>query len=123
MITEQRLLEALDKRTGTAREIAERIPCCHEHARAIFRMLHLRGWVHIRTWRRGRQGPASPVFAIGPGKDAPRPASLTAAQKCKRYREQLRQRFGENYGVVHAAMKQKIPGRQIIVEGKVVYQQ
>ena len=44
------------------------------------------GRIHIGGWRRSSRGPMSPVYACGPGAEAPRPPSLTSAQKDSRHR-------------------------------------
>lgn len=37
--------------------------------------------VHIQAWRRNSRGPASPLFAAGTGRNAARPAPLSAAEQ------------------------------------------
>ena len=46
--------------------------------------------IHVAAWRRSAHGPMSAVYAQGPGEDAPKPQSLTGAQKCSRHRERVR---------------------------------
>lgn len=46
--------------------------------------------IHVASWRRSRNGPMSAVYAHGPGDAAPKPQSLTAAQKCSRHRTRAR---------------------------------
>ena len=46
--------------------------------------------IHIGNWRRSSHGPMSPVYVCGPGPAAPKPPSLTAAQKDSRHRSRLR---------------------------------
>ena len=46
--------------------------------------------IHINGWRRPSHGPMSPVYAHGPGEAAPKPQSLTGAEKCSRHRDRLR---------------------------------
>ncbi|MBS1227361.1 MAG: hypothetical protein H6R17_638 [Proteobacteria bacterium] len=48
------------------------------------------GRIHIGDWRRSAHGPMSPVYARGPGTAAPKPPSLTSAQKDCRHRSRLR---------------------------------
>jgi len=46
--------------------------------------------IHVDGWRRPVHGPMSPVYAHGPGEAAPKPQSLTGAEKCSRHRDRLR---------------------------------
>lgn len=48
------------------------------------------GRIHIGDWRRSSRGPMSPIYVHGPGAAAPKPRSLTGAQKCSRHRARLR---------------------------------
>ena len=48
------------------------------------------GRIHIGDWRRSSRGPMSPVYASGPGTAAPKPPSLTSAQKDSRHRSRLK---------------------------------
>lgn len=121
--TEQRLLEAIQARTGTASELAARIHGGHRNVKGLLNQLHARGWIHVHAWRRGTSGPISPVYGFGHRPDYPKPAPLETSVICRRYRARLREKFGENYGVIHEAQKHRVPGRKIIVSGEVVYQQ
>lgn len=45
------------------------------------------GWIHVEMWAENARGAFTyPVYRLGPGKDAPRPKPLTAAQRQARYR-------------------------------------
>ena len=46
--------------------------------------------IHIDGWRRPAHGPMSLVYAHGPGEAAPKPQSLSGAEKCSRHRDRLR---------------------------------
>ncbi|MBS1227707.1 MAG: hypothetical protein H6R17_984 [Proteobacteria bacterium] len=48
------------------------------------------GRIHIGGWRRSSHGPMSPIYASGPGPAAPKPESLTRAQKDSRHRLRLK---------------------------------
>ena len=48
------------------------------------------GRIHIGDWRRSSRGPMSPVYVSGPGPAAPKPQSLTSAQKDSRHRSRLK---------------------------------
>ena len=52
--------------------------------------LLVQGRIHIGDWRRSSHGPMSPVYACGPGTAAPKPPSLTSAQKDSRHRSRLK---------------------------------
>ena len=44
------------------------------------------GRIHIGDWRRSAHGPLSPLYRLGAGEAAPKPAALSGAQKCRRQR-------------------------------------
>lgn len=50
-------------------------------------ILVAQGRVHIGAWRRGRRGPASALYAAGSGRNAAKPAALSAAEKSRRFRD------------------------------------
>ena len=52
--------------------------------------LLVQGRIHIGDWRRSSHGPMSPVYVCGPGDAAPKPPSLTSAQKDSRHRSRLK---------------------------------
>lgn len=122
-ITEDRVLAQLQQRTGTAREIAERIHADYKNVKGILNRLHAGHHIYISAWRRGTRGPLSPVYALGAREDKAKPASLSAAIRCKRYRERLQAKFGEQYPAVRAMQRAPVPGRQLIIDGAVAYQQ
>lgn len=117
----KRVVEAIRQGTRSISEVALAAHTADRHASRILRYLHDHEAVHIANWRRGRCGPPTALYRWGTGTDAVRPEPLKAALKCKRYRESQRKKFGENYGLVHAAQKQRIPGRRIVVDGQVIY--
>lgn len=59
--------------------------------------LHARQEIHIQRWERPRSGPWSPVFAAGPGLDAPKPGKMSAEEVQRRYRERMRAERPEEY--------------------------
>lgn len=89
----------------------------------ILKQLREEGAIHVCRWQRGPSGPFRPIYRWGAGADAVRPSARSTAEVCKAYRQRMREKHGENYGLVHEAWKHRVPGRQIVVEGKVVYQQ
>lgn len=87
------------------------------------KQLHEAERIHICRWMRGSTGPFRPVYRWGKGKDVDRPAPLSTGEICKAYRQRQREAFGENYGLIREVQKRRIPGRQVVVAGQVVYQQ
>lgn len=81
------------------------------------------GQIHVARWQRGATGPFRPIYRWGPGTDAERPTPLSAAEVCKAYRARQRLQYGVNYNKVRQAQKKHIPGRRLVVDGAVVYQQ
>lgn len=93
------------------------------HGSRILKQMHEKGYIRIGAWRTGMKGPIAPVYHWGAGPDAVKPEPLSNVAKCARYRTALRAKHGENYGVIHAAQKTHIPGRKVVIEGKVIYEQ
>lgn len=54
----------------------------HDTLRKIYR----KGEIHVSDWTRSMQGPAMPTYRWGAGVDVPRPANMTNAEKCERWR-------------------------------------
>jgi hypothetical protein len=48
--------------------------------------------IRVKEWERslGRKGSFIPIYALGPGPDAPPPAPLSPKERCARYRERHR---------------------------------
>ena len=55
-------------------------------AHDTLRKLRAKGEIHVADWTRNMQGPAIPTYRWGAGVDAPRPANMTNAEKCERWR-------------------------------------
>lgn len=87
------------------------------------KQLREEGAIHVCRWEHGSAGPFRPVYQWGPGKDARRPKPLSGAARCESCRKRMRARFGDLYPVIYEAQKKRIPGRKIVVDGRVVYQQ
>ena len=51
--------------------------------------------IHIAAWRRNRAGPMLAVYEAGQGPAAPKPAPLSGAEKCRRFREKERVLFAD----------------------------
>jgi len=55
-------------------------------------VMHRRGIVHICDWREDAKGGRTlKVFALGTGKDMPKPKPQSKSEACKRYREKMKQ--------------------------------
>ena len=121
--TATRVLAHLLERTGTAREIAERIHADYKNVKERLNELHAAKLVYISAWRRGTRGPISPVYGPGAKPNRPKPAPLSNAVKSKRYRERLQAAFGEQYPAVRKMQRETVPGRRIVIDGVVAYQQ
>lgn len=55
-------------------------------ARDTLRLWHKAGEIHICGWRQHLQGPPSPIYRWGTGKDANKPPRQTCAEKCRKWR-------------------------------------
>ena len=94
------------------------------HTHRILQHLHkIKKAIRICRWDRSSAGPYFPVFAWGKGQDAPKPGPKSAAEKCKTYRDGLKAKFGEHTTLINRVQERRIPGRKVVIEGKVVYQQ
>jgi hypothetical protein len=49
-------------------------------------LLVTQGKLHVAAWRRASRGPMRAVYALGPGKSAPKPLPLSAAEKSRSHR-------------------------------------
>ncbi len=121
--TYKRVEEALRQGTRSVRTLAEVACTVERNAFRIVKHLHANGLVHIARWESSNRGPRTAIYRWGPGEDAKKPERQTAATKCRRYRAGLQAKFAENYGLIRTVQRQHIPGRQVVVGGKVLYQQ
>jgi hypothetical protein len=91
-----RMLEHLAcKGPATAVEMADALYIQRGYAHALTkRVLLASGVVHNTAWRINGRGEPSPIYAIGPGKNRPRPAAETPAQRAARRRKSMREIYG-----------------------------
>lgn len=96
--------------TGDAEQLAAAIHCARSSALHLLYQMHRDGVIRVAGWRRDHPGvpsrvyawaltevecgPPAPAYASRRMKDAPKPAKRTNAEKCKRYRKRMYQRFG-----------------------------
>lgn len=70
----------------------------HNQVKYTYRLmsvvLHSAERVHVCGWRHNIQGAPTPIYAIGPGKDIPKPKPETASQRAKRRRRALNAKYG-----------------------------
>ena len=72
----------------TWKGVMRRVPSASKTwAHETLRNWHKAGKIHVVRWRRGKQGPALPVYRWGAGNDATRPKPLTNSQKSRRWRK------------------------------------
>lgn len=86
----QQVLDALATGPMTTRELAAELPGLEfNYIRAVVAEQRAHGRLHVKAWQREEEGgrlyPRA-VYAMGPGKDAPRPAPLTKAEQNARHR-------------------------------------
>lgn len=123
--TAKRLIKLLARAPHTTAELAEFGFTTIKHASTIVKLLHTAEpkRCHVAYWRRGTSGPIAPVWRSGPREDAKRPEPLSSSEKCKRYRKKLRATYGDDYKHIHHALKKNVPGRKVIIDGEVAFQQ
>lgn len=86
------IIEALHGRALTVEQLASAIGLCRTQAGRYAQELHAAGTIHIAKWTIQVSGRATrlPVYAAGAGRDKPRPAVLTPAQRQAAYKARLR---------------------------------
>lgn len=119
----ERIIAALEASPCLAAELEQLAFTTKRNTLKHLKQLREEGAIHVCRWERGTAGPFRPVYQWGPGKDARRPKPLTLATRLKTYRRRMREKFGPYYAVIYEAQKQHLPGRKIVVDGQVVYQQ
>lgn len=120
---EDRLLAAVAEAPLTAEQAADRLCVIPDHIRKLFKRLHEQKKVRIASWERKTRGPYFPSYLAGTGRDKKKPDPLPASARCMAYRKRLKGVFDERYGAVREMQKTNIPGRRLVIDGKVVYQQ
>lgn len=84
-----KVLDALTQ-PMTSYDLAPEVHLVQRSVHNVLRQLHAEGLVHIVGWvHRAPPGPLTPIWAYGPGTDAPCPRPLTSAQKQARRRARL----------------------------------
>lgn len=84
-----KILSLLGEREMTAAELAKAMLL--ERARVYVIEMHAAGVVHVAKWKQDSTGAyRSPVYAAGPGVDAPRPEPQSEHEKCARYWARLK---------------------------------
>lgn len=87
------ILETL-KKTGPLmyREIAEYSGLSRNTVKnsGYLDALMAQGQIHISGWKRSRNGPMSAVYSIGGGKNAPKPAPRSPAEKSRLHRHRIK---------------------------------
>lgn len=118
-----RVIAALQKAPATQKELEQSCFVSQAHIRNVLIYLRKEKRIHISQWRRNTSGKPTPTYAIGSRRDAPRPIRLSAAEKHKAYRSRMREKLGDHYKHFIYALENPQPGRQIVIDGKVVWEQ
>ncbi len=71
---------ALQGRPMNYKDVAAEVHCHIRTASRVLREMHEDGLLHIHSWQRS-QGAHLPVYAFGPGEDAPKLPSLTDKER------------------------------------------
>lgn len=87
----------------SAHDLAPRVFLCFEQARRYLQFMHGQDLVHVARWplRRTPRATRVAAYALGPGRDVPKPAALTGPQKQARSRHKARQ-DGDRYALIRA---------------------
>jgi transposase len=70
----------LQDRPMNCKDIAAEVHCHVRTASRVLREMHEDGLLHVQSWQRS-QGAHLPVYAFGPGEDAPKLPSLTDKER------------------------------------------
>lgn len=90
----KKVLEDLKTMPMTTRELLEVNPVTQPTISVTIKALRKRGLVRISGWRRSeRQGPYSPVYALGSEQDASRPKPKSSKERNKKYWDANRARI------------------------------
>lgn len=80
------MLREFQRGPCTATEIADATGYARKTMVAILRTMHDQSVLHIAEWEAAADGRTKlPVYALGDGKDTPRPAPLSRAERNRRY--------------------------------------
>ena len=120
---EDRLLALVLEEPMSAEQAADCLCVIPDHIRKLFKGLHQQKLVRIAAWVRKSRGPYFPCYLAGAGRDKKKPDPLPASVRCMAYRKRLKGAFDERYGAVRELQREHIPGRRLVIDGKVVYQQ
>lgn len=75
-----------ERRRQTTLQMAQALDLCEVTVLRNVRRLVGLDMAHIASWRRNRNGPIAPVYAAGPGDEAPKPRAYSASEKSHRYK-------------------------------------
>lgn len=117
----QRIVALLKAGPQSKRDLEAKAFTTYNNAARIVRELKADKIIHICGWRHSVRGPLMELFLWGNKPDVPKIKPNSNAEKCAKYRENLRLKHGSNYKHVHQAMKAKQPGLTIYQGGKAVY--
>lgn len=89
----EKILAETSKTPLSRNQIEELAHITHSYARVYIRHLLETKQIYISKWKLETQGNRTmhwPYYSAGDKKSKPKPARLTSAQKCKRYREKIK---------------------------------
>ena len=86
------LLVGLQDACHTQLELADMCGLSIQTVRHYLKLLHKRKVIHVCDWSEDAKGSRTlKVFALGAGRDMPKPKPLTTAEVCARYRRRKAQ--------------------------------
>jgi hypothetical protein len=90
-----RILESLSCRgSGLPEDLAARTHCSKPNTYKLLRQMHAAGVIRIVAYRHNIAGLPTPIYALGPGQDLPRPRKQTPAERCAHRRLSLELDYG-----------------------------
>lgn len=109
----ERLLSELAQRSMSMPEIMA-VLCVTKNTAGLYaKVLKEQGKIRVVRWLRGGDGPFKPVYGLGGGPDAARPAPLTREQVGKRYRARLQKDRPDVYAARLAYVKHQTRKRRM----------
>lgn len=113
-----RILERLECRgPGLPEEIAQDVHCSPVSARNLLWILQAAGVVHVHARLRQRNGPAKPIYKLGPGINIPPPKKELDADRYRRRRNALKAVYGVE--ITNKVLNSKAHGiSYVVVDGR-----
>ena len=114
-----RILEYLECREGSWREVSQGVHATGKYTESCLRLLHKARVIRITGYRHNTQGTPTPLYRLGPGVDVRMPKPESDAARSRRVRRALAEKYGRE--IMRKVLYAKKNGRpRVMVDGKQV---